>query len=61
MECTLEVLTAAEAPLSYEIKTIRPDHEDDDYKDILSSIKRNRVAIKVGSSRSRVATDFESQ
>lgn len=48
MECTLKVMKAAGAPLSYEILTLSAtDDLAIDFENALTSLRRNRVALKV--------------
>ncbi|KAK6629965.1 hypothetical protein RUM43_003786 [Polyplax serrata] len=48
MDCTLQILKAAGAPLSYETVTLSSvNGSDEEFENVLTSIRRNRVAIKV--------------
>ncbi|KAK6626451.1 hypothetical protein RUM44_008924 [Polyplax serrata] len=48
MDCTLQILKAAGAPLSYETVTLSSvNGSDEEFQNVLTSIRRNRVAIKV--------------
>lgn len=50
MDSTLKILKAAEAPLEYEIMRLGPgDALEEEFQQVLISIRRNKVAIKVRS------------
>lgn len=50
MTSTLKILNAAEAPLTYEIMNTDPEDElEEKFNQVLISIRRNKVALKVRS------------